>query len=99
MNVISKHALKDFWTTHPQVKSRVEAWYQDVENVKWKQPADVTDRYPNASAIADSRVVFRFGSNYRLIVHIDYTFECVYIKWWGTHDEYDEIDATTVENY
>ena len=63
-------------------------------------PFDVKDRYPNARPIADNRVIFNIkGNQYRLIVHVYYPARIVYIKFFGTHAEYDEIDATTVDDF
>jgi mRNA interferase HigB len=80
------------------VKSALDAWFHEVQNATWKTPADVTQAYGNASIVGNDRVVFNIkGNAYRLVAAIDYQREIVFIKWLGTHVEYDRIDVKTVK--
>jgi mRNA interferase HigB len=76
---------------------RVKAWFDQVSRVDWQSPSDVKSLYPNASIIANNRVVFNIkGNNYRLIVHIRYDISIVFIRFLGTHKEYDKVDAEVI---
>lgn len=100
MRIIKKKAITRQFDAYPDVEGPLKAWLQDVKAADWTSPQDVNDRYPNARPIADNRVVFNIkGNRYRLIVHIYYPARVVYIKFFGSHAEYDEIDATTVDDF
>ena len=97
MHVVSRRTLKEFWRRHQDAENRLRAWYADVKQAKWRTPSDVTAVYATASILADNRVVFNIGGNeYRLVVKIHYNRGFVYIRFVGTHEEYDRIDATTI---
>lgn len=97
MRIIAKKTLQVFWETHRDVEQALKAWHQDVKNADWKSPTDVKQMYINASIIANNRVVFNIrGNNYRLVAAINYDFAIVYIRFIGTHKEYDKIDAETI---
>ena len=73
------------------------AWIGEVELAQWEMPSQVTERYPSASAVPGSRMVFRIrGNRYRMVVEVDYQRKEVYILFLGTHAEYNRIDATEV---
>jgi mRNA interferase HigB len=79
------------------VKSALDAWFHEVLQGDWKTPADVLKAYANASIVGPDRVVFNIkGNDYRLLVAIDYRRQIVFIKWLGTHADYDKIDVKTV---
>ena len=81
------------------LKSALEAWFTEARNAKWKNSAEVKRLYATASIVSSDRVVFNVkGNDYRLVVAIDYEKGIVWIKWIGTHAEYDGIDVRTV-NY
>ena len=96
MRVISKKTLRQFWGSAPEfmdAKKPLEAWYNEARKADWKTPADIKAKYRHASILKDNRVVFNIkGNNYRLIVRINYDFGIAYIKFVGTHQQYDEID-------
>lgn len=97
MRIIARSRLRDYWAKHSDVESALEAWYQDVSRAAWKTPNDVTRIYPNASIIAGNRIVFNIkGNQYRLIVAVSYTTGIVYIRFVGSHQEYDKVDAATI---
>ncbi len=97
MRVIAKKTLRDFWIKHPDCVQQLKAWYQEAEEAKWKDPKDIKKEYPSASILEDNRVVFNIkGNHYRLIVRINYSYGMVWIRFIGTHAQYDKIDATNV---
>ncbi len=97
MRVIALKTLRIFWERHPSARQAIQAWYYDATHATWKSPADIKSVYSNASILANNRVVFNIkGNRYRLVVAIHYQFGIVYIRFIGTHEEYDKIDATTV---
>jgi mRNA interferase HigB len=97
MRIISRKRLRDFWIQHPDVQSSLEAWYADVKQAQWKTPADIKNVYRNASIVANNRAIFNIkGNKYRLVVAVQYEYGIVYIRFIGTHPEYDKIDAATI---
>lgn len=98
MRIISIKRLRDFWEQHPDAKSPLESWLNEVRYAEWLTSHDIKRRYPKASVLGNKRVVFDIkGNDYRLIVSIAYRYGAVYIKFIGTHAEYDKVDAETVE--
>lgn len=98
MNIVSKQTFLHFCEEYPAAAEFLRAWYQEAEKAAWTCPQDVKDRYAHASIIQNNRVVFNIkGNDYRLIAGINYSFQAVYIKFFGTHAEYDKVDAATVE--
>ena len=97
MRIISRKTLREFWEKHPDAQQPMQAWYFDIKHSKWKGPADIKNIYRNASFLADNRVVFNIkGNKYRVVVAVQYDFGIVYIRFVGTHKDYDKIDATTI---
>ena len=97
MHIISRKALREFWEHYPDARQALQAWYADAKRATWKTPTDIKNVYRNASIIAHNRVVFNIkGNRYRLVVAINYEHGIVYIRFVGTHQEYDRIDATTI---
>ena len=79
------------------MKAALEAWFHEAKHAQWKQPFDVKENYANASIVGADRVVFNVqGNDYRLVTAIDYGRGIVFVKWLGTHKEYDKIDVRTV---
>jgi len=97
MHILSKGTLRDYWLSNANSKGVLEAWHKVVKSVIWNTPNDVIKMFPRASIIANSRVVFRLlGNDLRLIVVVDYKFKKVFVRFIGTHAEYDKIDAKTI---
>ncbi len=97
MRVIAVKTLKDYWEGFPQAKQALFSWYEEACNAEWNTPNKLKSQYRNASVLTEKRVVFNIhGNNYRLIVDIEYRLKIVFIVWFGTHNEYDKIDAKTV---
>ena len=97
MWIVKKKTLREFWERHPDAKRALEAWYQIARSAEWDSPARVKESHPDASIIANDRVIFNIkGNTYRLVVHIRYQYHKVYIRFIGTHAEYDDIEAAEV---
>lgn len=97
MRIIARKALREFWEKHPDSRQPLQAWYADVKHATWKKSSDIKSIYRNASFIANNRVVFNIkGNKYRVIIVIEYRFGIVYIRFVGTHQEYDHINAETI---
>jgi mRNA interferase HigB len=80
------------------VKAALDAWFQEVKRAKWKNSSDVKASYASASIIGADRVVFNIkGNAYRLVAAVDYGRAIVFIKWLGTHKEYDAVDVRTIQ--
>jgi mRNA interferase HigB len=97
LRVISKKILRDYWQKHSDCEQQLKAWYQEAESAKWRTPRDIKLEYPSGSIIENNRVVFNIkGNHYRLIVRINYDYSMVWIRFVGTHAQYDKIDAAKI---
>lgn len=97
MRVIAKRTLREFWERYPDSEQQLKAWHAEAEDAIWRTPADVKGKYGTASILRGRRVVFNIcGNKYRLIVKINYDFQIVYVRFVGTHTDYDLIDAETI---
>jgi mRNA interferase HigB len=83
---------------YSSVKSALDAWFHEVDKASWQSPADVKRAHTSASLIGNERVVFNVrGNAFRLVVAVDYPRQIVFVKWIGSHAEYDKIDVATVK--
>lgn len=99
MRIIAKSTIRQYWQKHPDSESALKAWFEDTRRANWRNPNDIKNIYRSASILPNNRVVFNIkGNNYRLIVQIRYDLGIVFIRFIGTHAEYDKIDATTILN-
>jgi len=99
MRIISRKTLRDFWEQPRFTDSEqpLKAWFDEVKKADWKTPNDVKWQYRNASFIGKNRIIFNIhGNKYRLIVMVNYKFSIVYIRFVGTHEQYDKINAAEV---
>jgi mRNA interferase HigB len=100
MRVIALSSLKVFWENnqkHQDAREPCLAWYRHALATDWASPAAVKADFGNASILKDGRVVFNIaGNKYRLVVWVNYAYRVVYIRFIGTHRQYDEIDAQTI---
>ena len=97
MRVIAKKILREFWTKHSDCEQQLKAWYQETSNAEWKNTNEIKLEYPTASIIGDSRIVFNIkGNSYRLIVKINFDYQMIWIRFIGTHAEYDKINAKSI---
>jgi mRNA interferase HigB len=96
MRVIAKRTLRQFWELYSDAEDPLLAWFREVEKEDWSNPAQVKEKYRSASFVG-GRVVFNIqGNDYRLVVRINYPRRIVYVRFVGTHKEYDEIDVKEV---
>lgn len=97
MRIISKKILRDFWSAHADSEQQLKSWFQETSNAEWKNPNEVKKEYPSASILIDNRIVFNIkGNSYRLIVRINYNYQIIWIRFIGTHAEYDKINANEI---
>ena len=97
MRIIALRALREFWKKRPDAEVPLRAWYALASRAGWRSPADVKAAYRNASFLANNRVVFNIkGNDYRLIVAVHYNRGLMFVRFVGTHQEYDRIDASTI---
>jgi mRNA interferase HigB len=99
MRVIAVSTLRAFWECHLDAEQPLRAWHEEATRAAWTQPADIKAHYRSASVLKNRRVVFNIkGNDYRLVVAVAYKLQIVYVKFVGTHKEYDAIDAETIES-
>jgi mRNA interferase HigB len=95
--IIAKRTLRLFWEKHRDAEQYLKTWYQTASNANWKSPKDIKCDYVHASIIANNRVVFNIkGNEYRLVVKFNYERQWAFIRFIGTHRDYDKIDATKI---
>jgi mRNA interferase HigB len=97
VRIVAKRTLREFWKQHPKLKGPLEAWHQEVARADWASPSEVKQQFGSASVVPDNRVMFNIaGNQYRLVVKVNYPYRIVYIRFIGTHETYDEIDASAI---
>lgn len=100
MRIIALGTLKAFLESDPaytDAREPIMAWYRQVKAADWETPADVKRDIRSASILKDGRAVFNIaGNKYRIIVWINYPYRVVYVRFIGTHQQYDRVDAQTV---
>ena len=102
MRVIAKSTLKKFWInpTYSDAQAPIESWYEETIKANWMSPQEIKNQYASASICKNNRVVFNIGGNkYRLIVEIQYQAGIVWVKFVGTHAQYDKINVEDVNEY
>ncbi len=99
MRIIALSRLKEFWEKHPQAELPLRTWYAEASRAVWLCPADIKRVYRQASFLQNNRVVFNIkGNDFRLVVAIHYNRGLMYVRFVGTHAEYDRIDATQLRS-
>jgi len=99
MRIIAKRTLREFWEepAHRDAEQPLKAWYAEAKNATWRTPADIKEKYGNASIVGNNRVVFNIaGNKYRLVIEFHYNRGIGYVRFIGTHEEYDRIDVEVV---
>ena len=97
MRVIAKKILRKFWEQQIDAEGQLKTWYKEASKAKWTSPTDIKSEYPKGSILKNGRVVFNIcGNKYRLIVQINYIRKWVYIRFIGSHKEYDMIDTSKI---
>ena len=99
MRIIARKTLRMFWDKpgRRDAEQPLKAWFREVSQANWRSPADVKSAVRSASIVGDSRVVFNIaGNKYRLVVRVNYPYRVIYIRFVGTHREYDQINVNEV---
>jgi mRNA interferase HigB len=99
VHIIKRKTLIEFFRQpkYQDARGPLEAWYYEAKHAEWASPADVKDQYGSASILKDNRVVFNIaGNKYRLVVRINYDSKTVFVRFVGTHREYDKINAEVI---
>ena len=97
VRIIAKKILREFWEKHSDCEQQLKAWDKEANKAEWKNPNEIKLEYPSASILNDNRICFNIkGNNYRLIVRINYDYQMVWIRFIGTHSDYDKIDANKI---
>lgn len=97
MRVVAKKILREFWEKHTDAEDQLKTWYKEASKAEWNSPTDIKEAYTRASILKSGRVVFDIcGNKYRLIVDINYLRQWVFVRFIGTHSDYDKVDANTI---
>lgn len=100
MRVIARNTLVDFWSKHPEARVALDRWHRLVKEAHWTSTDEVQRAAPKAKILNRERVRFEIaGGNYRLVVAFDFRRQVAFVKFIGTHAEYDHIDALTVSQF
>jgi len=95
--IIAKKTLRDYWGKHSDCEQYLKTWYETAKNAEWLTPNEIKRTYANASILKNNRVVFNISENsHRLIVKFNYERQWAFIRFIGTHKEYDKINAETI---
>jgi mRNA interferase HigB len=97
LRVFAKKILREFWEKHSDCEQQLKSWYQEADKGNWENLNELKSDYPSASILEDNRVCFNIkGNNYRLIVKINFNYQMMWIRFIGTHADYDKIDANKI---
>lgn len=97
MRIISRKSLRDFWLRAPDAEQPLKSWFQIASVADWASPAGIKGQFRNASILGNNRVVFNIaGNKYRLIAAVNYPYRVIYIRFVGTHKQYDKINAEEI---
>ena len=95
--IIAKRTLREFWEEHPDAEQYLKVWYETAKSSVWKSPQDVKNTYIHASALKEGRIEFNIkGNTYRLIVRFNFARQWAFIRFIGTHTEYDNTNANEI---
>src|SRR5262245_1726891 len=99
MRIISRKALREFWQKpgRSDAEQPLKAWFREASHADWASPAEIKAAFGSASIVGNNRVVFNIaGNKYRLVVRVNYAYRIMYVRFVGTHREYDQINAEEV---
>lgn len=95
--IYAKSTLREFWEKYPDAEQYLKSWHETAMKANWKTPSDIKKTYANASILKNGRMVFNIkGNTYRMVVKINFEMQWIFIRFIGTHNEYDKIDANTI---
>ncbi len=95
--ILARSTLRAFWEKYPECEQHLKTWYKMAKNSDWKSLSDIKRSYGNASIVGNTRMVFNIkGNHFRLIVKFNFERSWAFIRFIGTHKEYDKIDAKTI---
>ena len=95
--IVAKSTLKEFWEKHADSEQYLKTWYDTIKHAKWDNPNDIKQTYPNASVLKNGRVIFNIkGNSYRIVVKFNFEKQWVFIRFIGTHSDYDNINANEI---
>lgn len=95
--IIARRTIREFWEKHPESKDYLETWYETAKGAEWNSPGEIKEFYATISILKNSRVVFNIkGNDFRLVAKINYERQWLFIRFIGTHREYDQIDADNI---
>ncbi len=96
-HIIAKRTLREYWEKHADCEQYLKTWFDTARTSKWNSPSDIKKTYANASILKNGRVVFNIkGNSYRLVIKFNYGKQWAFVRFIGTHSEYDKIDADTI---
>lgn len=97
LRIIAKRTLREFWELHPDSEQHLKTWYETAKKSDWKNANEVKQTYKSASVLKNNRIVFNIkGNDYRLIVKFNFERGWAFIRFIGSHKEYDKVDATNI---
>jgi mRNA interferase HigB len=97
LRIIANKILREFWEIHPDCEQQLKSWFKETNKAEWKNLNEIKGEYPSASILINNRVVFNIkGNKYRLIVKINFDYEMVWVRFIGTHAQYDKINANNI---
>ncbi len=95
--IFAKRTLREFWNKYPESEQYLKTWYDTAMSCDWRTPSDVKRSYANASILKSGRIVFNIkGNSFRLVTKFNFEKQWIFIRFIGTHSEYDKIDANTI---
>lgn len=101
MRIVKRGVLKNFAREHPQARGSLDTWYEQIKAGEWNSPSDIKRVFgSNVDFVENNRAIFNIkGNDYRLIAEINYRTQAAYVRFIGTHREYDKVEAGTVKRY
>ncbi len=95
--IFAKSTLREFWELHPDAEQHLKTWYDTAMSSDWRTPNEVKQTYKNASILREGRIVFNIkGNDYRLVAKFNFEKQWIFIRFIGSHEDYNNIDANTV---
>lgn len=95
--IFAKSTLREYWKINPESEHYLKTWYDTAMNADWKTPNDVKQTYANASILKGNRIVFNIKGNlFRLVAKFNFEKQWIFIRFVGTHKEYNKIDANSI---